>query len=191
MIGQHESERRRALARAFADYGTLRAEAAELDLPELSLVALHCATEDIALDESAFDRMCGILDRPDGTGWCRFRSVVRWSGAADFPDYDTAGPPVLAEWTEAPERSCLLRLQSGSGSPRARIWTFTERMLGPEDPLGEAEICALREKRKALARAAPAGTRSLIYHVFWGAEPHEDAHALRRRFDRFAGFSKE
>ena len=182
---------RSALARTFEDYGMLRAEADDLDLPELALVAVHCATEDIALDAPAFDRLRGILDRPEGAGWCRFRSVVRWSRAADWPAYEEAGPPIFAEWTESQDRSCRLRLLSGTGSPKARIWTFSERDLGADDPLREGEVCALRETRKALARAAPDGIGALVYHVFWGAEPHEDVHALRRRFDRFAEFSKE
>lgn len=191
MTGQQEQERRRALAQAYADYGTLRAQAAGIYLPELALVALHCTTEDIALDKAAFNRICNILKRPEGAGWCRFRSIVAWAGTTAPLEYDTAGPPVFAEWTETPEQSCRLRILSGAGTPRARIWTYTERVLGPDDRLEDGEVCALREQRKALARAAPAGIHSLIYHVFWGAEPHEDPHALRRRFDRFAGFCKE
>jgi hypothetical protein len=187
MTARPELERR-ALARTYSDFCLLREQADGLELPEIALVAVDRATEDITLDAAAFNRRRGTLDRPEGAAWCRFRSVVRWSGAADWPSFKEAGPPLFAEWIEAPERSCRLRLLSGSASPRARIWTFTERVLGPDDPLREGEVCALREERKALARAAPDGIASLVYHVFWGAEPHEDVHALRRRFDRFAGF---
>lgn len=190
MTSRPELERR-ALARTFADYGKLKAQAGKLGLPELALVAVHSATEDIALDAVAFDRLRGILGRPEVAGWCRFRSDVRWSGSTDWPEYGEAGPPLFAEWTEAQDQSCRLRLLSGTGDPGARIWTFTERLLGADDLLREGEVCALREERKALARAAPDGVGRLVYHVFWGAEPHEDVHALRRRFDRFAGFSKE
>ena len=184
-------EERRALARTLGDYLELRLQTEVLDLPDLALVAVHCVTEDLVLDETAFDRLRGILDRTEGEGWCRFRSSVVWSGSTDWPGYDEAGPPLFAEWTEGPGRSCRLRLLSGTAPAQARIWTFTERVLEPTGPVGQGEVCALREARQALARAAPAGIGSLAYHVFWGAEPHQDVHALRRRFDRFAGFSKE
>lgn len=180
-----------ALARAARDYATLRQQAQGLELPEIVLVGVTVTTDDMALDAEAFRQVLAAFAEERAAGWARFRSVVTWSPDTEWPDFEEAGPPIFAEWTSGPARSCRLRLLSGDGPARARLWTFEERPLGADDEPAPGEVCALREARGAVARAAPAGITGLSYHVFWGAEPHEDVHALRRRFDRFAGFVEE
>ena len=190
-MGDRAERERQAILRAARDYQTLRRNAEDAGLPELALVAVNVTHDDIDLDGEAFRQVLAALAEDDAQGWCRFRSAVVWAQARAWPDFDEAGPPIHGEWTAGPTASCRLRLLSGEWPARARIWTFRERLLAQEDPLAPGEICALREERRTLARAAPDGVTGLAYHVFWGAEPHEDVHALRRRFDRFVGFLKE
>jgi hypothetical protein len=176
-----------ALARCLDDFRRLRAaealrpESDRLDLPDLALVAVRVTRETVPLADAS-DRVRAALS--DGEGWARLRSTVVWSFEA-WPD---AGPPLFAEWREDASTSCRLRLISGTGS--ARVWTFTERPLGAADAPQADEVPALCERRWALAHGAPPGIARLDYHVYWGAEPHEDAHALRRRFDRFVCYGR-
>lgn len=194
---------RKALERALADYATLRkdlrarrkAQQASTGrpatlpvLPVLDLVAVHCTSESLPLDEDAFDLVVDAIDTESLTGWCRFRSEIGWSGRLPA-GYASAGPPITAEWVEPGAVSCRL-LPDPDGAPgMGRLWTLSERLLKPEDPLQDGEIACLRERRLVLSEGLPDPCRHLVYHVFWGADPDDDAHALRRRFDRLAGFS--
>lgn len=197
------SDNRTALVQALADYSALRkalrARRKEQRgrgdtpvtlpvLPVLDLVAVRCASESIALGQGAYDRVIAALGSGGLTGWCRFRSEVGWSGKLPA-DYASAGPPITAEWVFPGAASCRL-LPDPSGNPgRGVLWTLTERMLKPSEALQGDEQACLRERRLVLSEGLPQPCRHLVYHVFWGADPDDDAHALRRRFDRLAGFS--
>lgn len=186
MSDRREAERK-ALTRAFADYRRLQAQDAErlegerMDLPDLALVAVRCRTEEVDLT-AAVNRVRDGVNA--GQGWARLRSGLALAG--EYPE--NLGEPLYADWATGGSASCRLRVLSGGATYRARVWTFAERELKPEDALHADEIPALREVRRMPAQGLGGHILALVHHVYWAAAPHEDVHALARRFDRFAGF---
>jgi len=187
MNARREDERK-ALSRACADYRLLRAQASAAGLADLALVAVRKETRDHGFDCAAYnDIVKEIGGTTEQSGWCRFRSELGWTGGA-MPAFADAGPPLFAEWTGGEAKSSRLRVQADGSAPFLRVWTYFERSLGESEPLKEGEQAFLRESAEVVAHVALRPKTRLLYHVFWGAEPHDDVHALRRRFDRFVGF---
>lgn len=185
MSDRREAERK-ALARAFADYQRLQAqdkkrpEGERMDLPDLALVAVRCRTEEVDRTAAVNRVRYGVNA---GQGWARLRSGLALAG--EYPE--ALGEPLYADWATN-DASCRLRVLSGGADYRAQVWTFAERELKSGEALHAGEIAALREVRRMPAQGLGERILALVHHVYWTAAPHEDVHALARRFDRFAGF---
>jgi len=178
-----------ALRRAWQDYRALRQNAPE-DWPGLDLVALGMEAETMLANEDAFDMVHAAIQAPGAQGWARLRSALIWTGQQDLPGFATAGPPLFAEWCEDAQTS--LRLRRDPEKPGSLILRrFTERSLQDNDEPNTGETLFLREVRTLVAHPRVLPGTQLDYHVFWGAPEGENPHALRRIFDRFAGFSPE
>ena len=181
-------DRLSVLRQTHADYQRL--VQSEDGWPDLELVAVKIEIETVPLDESGFNSVCDAIFQKNRQGWAEFRSELAWSGSASQPEFETAGQPLMAEWTDGARASVRLRAES-SGSPTARTWRISERSLGQNDPLTEGETAHLRETTERMAHAQMAPVAALEYHIYWGAGPGDSPYALRRLFDRFGGFKKQ
>ena len=172
-----------ALRHAFYDYEGLRKHhGKELGLPELKLVAVEYCSKELDATEAKKELEGGLKKGP---GWARMQSGLVWSGQALPEDL---GLPLFAEWLD--EQGKSWRLQALPGAPyKARLSRFSWFPLSQDAEPGGRAVPALLESRSLLAEHAPDGVALLQYHICWGAEPHDDVHALRRRFHFFAGFA--
>lgn len=180
-----------ALRQVFADYNTLR-KPVPANWPELKLVAVSTKTGSTGADETCFGEVVEALNEEEQSGWVRFQSDVYWTGAGYSPDFAECGPPLFAEWTTGAQASCRLRADPDTPG-KVHIWTYTERDLGVSDDLRKDETAFLRETVTVLGHRKRLGSTELVYHIYWAAPEKaapekKDPFALRRVFDRFAGF---
>jgi len=180
----------KALRQACEDYKELRKADEKSRWPELVLVAVKKESQPWQADEEHFKQIVEALNKKGQSGWARLQSALIWTGNSDRPGHERGGSPLQAEWTETPDLSC--RLQADPDKPgQTRLWRYHERILGPDSTPDEGETAFLRQETALLGHPARLKGRFLGYHVFWGAGPQEDAHALRRVFARFTGFSPQ
>ena len=179
-----------ALRQTLSNYGRLETIISKRGVapPSFDLVAVHIETEEIDLSDvaartTAFKRVSDILSAQEG--WARCQSALVWFGMATVPDFESSGPPIMAEWQIDGSTSARL-LPHPEGGARALIRTYIERPLGQSEP-APGEIACLRERIEVLAHVR-VERATLVHHVFWGAGVGQPHHAIRRLFDRFVGF---
>lgn len=178
-----------ALRKAHDDYQVL-CDMQPGKWPELQPVAVKHATKQYDADQACFDRVSKELREKDQHGWARFQSEVDWTGNTKTLDFATAGKPLFAEWTVGAQTSCRLR-SDPENLGEVCVWTYTESDLWPPDNLQNDETAYLRETTTVLGRRIRSNGAKLVYHVYWAAPGDGDAYALRRMFDRFAGFQSK
>jgi hypothetical protein len=179
------------LFQTFADYEDLRkmmARNPDVDnLPKLKMVGVKSLPpKQIKADDACFDMLVKAVRATDQYGWSRFQSCVDWTGQSDAPVFGDAGAPLFAEWTTSTQESCRLRTDPDNPT-NVLIWTYTERDFGKNDALQTRETAFLRETVTVLGHHRRLRDKELVYHIYWAAPKEDDAHALRRVFDRFAG----
>lgn len=154
--------------------------------PALDLVAVaREVAQPLPADKSGFDNVLAALNAD--SGWARFRSEVHWTGNPDTPDYDQWGAPLFAEWVENETSSVRLRLDPDEPT-RLVKWLYTETVVTDEEAEDAEGLVFLREQVAVLGHKRRLPGMMLIYHVFWGGDGKG---AVRRVFDRFAGFQGE
>ena len=162
----------------------------------LTLCAVSSGTpERLTADRAAFDRVRNALASSTAQGWARFRSAAYVTGRnKPLPDFDAAGEPLRAEWRL--DEASSMRLTADPGGSGLVLRTYADRILAPGDPIPDGYRAALRQTVTVLSDPIPEDPRTLggkqevlIHHVYWGASP-EDPSAIRRLFDRFAGFDR-
>ena len=183
--------RLRLLRQTLEDYRQMRASCSGMD--ELALVAVRREREIAAADEALFDRAAREIAADGAQGWARFRSALGWTGHPP-PGFDESGPPVAAEWLrrDGAGAGVAFRLTPAPGAVgEALIVSARHRDLGDSDELEEGEIPCLRQRAAILANKRLQPFRRIAYDVYWGLPDSDESHsALRRLFDRFAGFEE-
>ncbi|MDE0460731.1 MAG: hypothetical protein OXI15_25875 [Chromatiales bacterium] len=195
------------LRETFDDYKSLRGHgcAGLDDLPELSFVAVHRKSAQVAADEALFGKVSNVLTgEVDGRawfrrklgwtgdpspgkvhGWARFRSELGWTGHPP-PCFEQSGPPIMAEWLDEGVAYRLMPAPSIAGY--ALVVSVCARPLEPDDYLRDGEEPALCQRLEVLAHPRVAPFTHIAYEVCWGLPSNGSSSATRRLFDRFAGF---
>ena len=180
------------LRQTLEDYREMRASFS--DMNELELVAVRREREVAPADEALFDRVAREI--ADGAqGWARFRSELGWTGNPP-PRFEESGPPVAAEWLcrDGAEAGTAFRLTPAPAPGavgKALIVSARHRALGESGGLEDGEIACLRQRAAVLAHKCLQPSRRIAYDVYWGLpDSDESQSALRRLFDRFAGFEE-
>lgn len=183
---------RLALLRStLADYENMRARKAFSGMAELSLVAARRGREEAPADEALYGRVAAEIGADGAQGWARFRSALGWPGCPP-PAFEEAGPPVAAEWlrgADADEETAWRLGPAPGKAGAALIVSVRHRALGPSDALAEGETACLRQRATVLAHPR-LGSARIAYDIYWGLPENGDASAMRRLFDRFAGFAE-
>lgn len=198
------------LREAFNDYELLRGKRAGLDdLPELSLVAMYRKSAQVVTDRELFEKVTNVLAgevhgrawfrqklrwtgnpslEEGGNGWARFRSELGWTDHPP-PCFEQSGPPIMAEWLDGGISYRLTPAPSVAG--QALVVSACARSLDPLDPndcLREGEEPGLRQRLEILADPRVTPFTHIAYEVCWGLPSNDSSSAMRRLFDRFAGF---
>ena len=180
-----------ALRETLADYRKMREAFPDMD--ELQLVAVRRERETVAADEALFDRVAREIDADGAHGWGRFRSELGWTGQPP-PAFAESGPPVAAEWLrrEGEEAGVAFRLTPApDAAGKALIVTASHRDLGESDRLEDSEIPCLLQCAAVLADGR-LPFRRIAYDIYWGLPDNDESgSAMRRLFDRFAGFREQ
>lgn len=177
------------LRQTLADYRKMRQSCSGLTI--LELVAARRESKTVTADEALFERVTQAIDAPGAGGWARFRSELGWTNHPPSC-FAKSGPPIAAEWLsrEGANAEIAYRL---TPAPRVAgatlIVSARHRALGEADRLEDGEIACLRQRATVLAhrRLKPFGR--IVHDVYWGL-PETDKSAMRRLFDRFAGFEE-
>lgn len=177
-----------------ADYEKMRAREEFSGMAELSLVAARRGREEAPADDELYRRVTEEIGADSAQGWARYRSALGWTGRRRPPPaFAEAGPPVAAEW--------LRRADAGEGTSwrvgpapgkagAALIVSVRHRALGPSGALADGETACLRQRATVLAHPRLDAAR-IAYDIYWGLPENGDASAMRRLFDRFAGFAEQ
>ena len=179
------------LRQTLADYRKMRQACS--DLAELQLVAARRERETVAADEALFERVTQEIDADGARGWARFRSELGWTNHPP-PCFAKSGPPMAAEWMRRQDTDAGIayRLTPAPNEASAMlIVSARHRTLSESDRLEDGEIACLRQPVTVLAhqRLKPFGR--IAYDIYWGLpETDESRSAMRRLFDRFAGFEE-
>lgn len=195
------------LREAFNDYELLRGKRARLDdLPELSFVAMYRKSAQVAADRELFEKVTNVLAgemhgrawfrrklgwtgnpslEAEVNGWARFRSELGWTGHPP-PCFEQSGPPIMAEWLDGGISYRLTPAPSVAG--QALVVSACARSLDPDDCLRDGEAPGLCQRLEVLADSRVAPFTHIAYEVCWGLPSNDSSSAMRRLFDRFAGF---
>lgn len=180
------------LRRTLADYEKMRAREEFSGMAELSLVAVRRERGEAPADEALYRRVTAEIGAGGAQGWARYRSALGWPDAPP-PAFEDAGPPVAAEWLRRADagETTAWRLGPAPGKAGAAlIVSVRHRALGPSGALADGETACLRQRAAVLAHPRLGSARRIAYDIYWGLPENGDSSAMRRLFDRFAGFAE-
>ena len=185
-------ERLEALRGTLADYRKMRESCS--GMVDLQLVAVRRERETAAADEVLFERVVREIAADGAHGWGRFRSALGWTGHPP-PAFAESGPPVAAEWLrgEGADAGVAFRLTPAPGAAcKALIVSARHRGLGESDRLEDGEIPCLLQRATVLADGRLEPFKCIAYEIYWGLPENDGSgSAMRRLFDRFAGFKEQ